>query len=61
MKTSLYTRATLHPVVAGVVAATSLAATIALIAGNKSKLKDAGVQVHESGPINASLSPATDE
>ncbi|RYY20975.1 MAG: SDR family NAD(P)-dependent oxidoreductase [Cytophagaceae bacterium] len=44
MKTSLYTRASIHPVVAGVVVATGLAATIALIAGRSHKgLKDAGV------------------
>lgn len=51
MKTSLYTRASIHPVAAGVVAATGLAATIALIAGRKrTGLKDAGVPVpHESG------------
>jgi short-subunit dehydrogenase len=42
MKTSLYTRATIHPVVAGIVVATGLAATIGLIAGRK-KLQDAGV------------------
>ncbi|MGI4873136.1 MAG: SDR family oxidoreductase [Janthinobacterium lividum] len=35
MKTSLYTRATIHPVVAGVVAASSLAAVIALVAKKK--------------------------
>ena len=45
MKTSLYTRATLHPVVAGVVAATSLAAVIALVAARpRTSLRDAGVQ-----------------
>jgi short-subunit dehydrogenase len=51
MKTSIYTRASIHPVVAGVVAATGLAATIALISGRKrTGLKDAGVPVpHESG------------
>jgi short-subunit dehydrogenase len=58
MKTSLYTRASLHPVVAGVVAATSLAATIALIAGSKGKLKDAGVPV-ESGAEEPRV-PVTD-
>jgi len=42
MKTSLYTRASIHPVVAGVVVATGLAATIGLIASRK-KLQDAGV------------------
>jgi short-subunit dehydrogenase len=44
MKTSLYTRATLHPVLAGLAAATGLAASIALIAGRKRHMKDAGVQ-----------------
>ena len=42
MKTSLYTRATLHPVLAGVVAASTLGATIALLASRK-KLADSGV------------------
>ncbi|WP_254245088.1 hypothetical protein [Hymenobacter sp. BRD67] len=59
MKTSLYTRATLHPVVAGVVAASSLAATIALVLGSKGKLKDAGMPF-ESG-VKTPLVPATDE
>ncbi len=43
MHTSLYTRARLNPVVAGVVVATGLAATIGLIVGSKGPLKDAGV------------------
>ena len=51
---SLYTRATIHPVVAGVVAATSLAAVVALIASRSHDgLKDAGVPArrpHDSGP-----------
>ncbi len=51
---SYYTRATIHPVVAGVVVATGLAAVIALIAGRSHDgLPDAGVPVHhghESGP-----------
>ncbi len=61
MKTSLYTRATIHPVVAGVVAATGLAAAIALLASRKHDgLKDAGVRPHESG-LEQPLVPATDE
>ncbi|MGI4863180.1 MAG: SDR family oxidoreductase [Janthinobacterium lividum] len=51
---SYYTRASIHPVVAGVVVATGLAAVIALIAGRSHDgLPDAGVPVshgHESGP-----------
>jgi hypothetical protein len=44
METSLYTRATLHPVLAGVAAATGLAAAIALVASrSRTALKDAGV------------------
>lgn len=58
MKTSLYTRARLHPVVAGIVAATSLAATIALVAGSKGKLRDAGVP-RESGAQEPRV-PVTD-
>jgi NADP-dependent 3-hydroxy acid dehydrogenase YdfG len=47
METSLYTRATLHPVLAGLAAATGLAATIALISSrSRDGLKDAGVPVH---------------
>ena len=53
MKTSLYTRATMHPLLAGLAAATGLAATIALISSrSRDGLKDAGVPVHhghESG------------
>ena len=58
MKTSLYTRASIHPVVAGVVVATGLAATIALIAGrSRDGLQDAGVP--KPGEHEPSV-PATD-
>jgi hypothetical protein len=58
METSLYTRATIHPVVAGVVVATGLAATIALIAGrSRNGLADAGVP--KPGEHEPSV-PATD-
>ena len=58
MKTSLYTRATIHPVVAGVVVATGLAAAIALIAGRShAGLADAGVP--QPGEHEPSV-PATD-
>ena len=50
MKTSLYTRATVHPVLAGALAAAGLAAAVTLLGGNFTwgKLKDAGVR--EPGP-----------
>lgn len=59
MKTSLYTRAAIHPVVAGVVVATGLAAGLALIAGRKRTMQDAGF--HQTPVVHASLVPATDE
>ncbi|MVN77389.1 SDR family NAD(P)-dependent oxidoreductase [Hymenobacter sp. HMF4947] len=59
MKTSLYTHASIHPVVAGVVVATGLAAGIALVAGRKRNMRDAGFPV-ESG-TKEPLVPATDE
>lgn len=54
METSLYTRARLNPVVAGIVAATTLAATIALFGGKKS-------QFAKPVASNEPLVPATDE
>ncbi len=57
MKTSLYTRTTLHPVLAGALAAAGLAAAVTLLGGNFSwgKLKDAGVK--ESGPSEPAAAP----
>ena len=46
---SAYTRATLHPVAAGLLAAGSLAAVIALVAGSRGKLKDAGMPERKTG------------
>ncbi|MDJ0365475.1 SDR family oxidoreductase [Hymenobacter sp. H14-R3] len=54
METSLYTRARLNPVVAGVVAATTLATTIALFMGKKSPTV-------KPAAFNGPLVPATDE
>ena len=70
MQTSLYTRARLHPVVTGVVAATGLATAIALVLANKSKLRDAGFPAAGNNPaadvpvalsVHEPLVPATDE
>ena len=66
MHTSLYTRARLHPVVAGVVAATTLGATIAYLAGRRQPNGNGNgpapqVSRHEPETVHASLTPATDE
>ena len=57
MKTSLYTRARLHPVAVGLIAASSLAATIALLT-SRQKLRDAGVPF-ESGAEKPAESDST--
>jgi hypothetical protein len=58
MNTSLYTRARLNPVVAGVVVATGLAATIGLFLGTKGPLRDAGLP-YDSGAHEPRV-PVTD-
>ncbi len=59
MKTSLYTRTTLHPVLAGTLAAAGLAAAVTLLGGNFSwgKLKDAGVKIKDSGAPEPAPAP----
>ena len=50
MKKSFYTRTTLHPVLAGVLAAAGVAAVATLLTGNFSWGPEQDAWVHESGP-----------
>ncbi|MGI4884423.1 MAG: SDR family oxidoreductase [Janthinobacterium lividum] len=66
MQKSFYTRTTLHPLLAGALAAVGVAAAATLLTGNFSwgKLKDAGVRVKDSGapepaPVPAPAPPAS--
>ena len=59
MRTSLYTRARLHPVVAGVVAATTLGATIAYLAGRRGQTAETA-EAHAGGAASVpSVSPTS--
>lgn len=63
MQKSFYTRTTLHPLLAGVLAAVGVAAVATLVTGNFSlgKLQDAGFKPKDSGPPAPTPAPAPEK